>query len=93
MISGMSPSCDPVSDCTLTLDAEMVMCDANTAGMDTYTVTIPFDNGTEGTPGGGGYMVTTSGMLGSDNPMVIQAGMITITFTEGTPYIPEVLII
>ena len=32
------------------------------------------------------YTITTSGTLGGDNPMVVQSGTITITFTEGSPY-------
>ena len=74
------------AQCTLTLSTEMVTCDAMTAGTDTYTVGIPFDNGVMGMPGPGGYIITTSGMLSGDNPMVTQSGMIVITFTEGTPY-------
>ncbi len=85
-ISGDSPACDPAPACTLVLDPETVTCDAETAGTDTYTVTIPFDNGAEGTPGSMNYTVTTSGTLGGDNPMVVQSGTITITFTEGMPY-------
>jgi len=47
--------CAAPAGCTLVLSAETVTCDAVTAGTDTYTVTIPFDNGTEGFPGGMNY--------------------------------------
>jgi len=85
-ISGASPTCDPAPACTLVLSTETVTCDAETAGADTYTVTIPFDNGAEGFPGGMNYTVTSSGTIGGDNPMIVQSGTITITFTEGMPY-------
>ncbi len=75
-----------VPGCTLVLSPETVACDAETAGVDTYTVSIPFDNGAEGAPGMMGYTVTTSGTLGGDNPMTTQSGVITITFTEGVAY-------
>jgi len=75
-----------VPGCTLVLSPETVTCDAETAGTDTYTVSIPFDNGTEGFPGGMNYTITTSGTLGGDNPMVVQSGTITIIFNEGSPY-------
>jgi len=74
------------AQCTLTLSTEIVTCDAETPGMDTYTVAIPFDNGAMGMPGPGGYVITTSGMIGGDNPMITQSGMIMLTFTEGSPY-------
>jgi len=85
-VMGISPTCDPASACTLILSPEVVACDANTAGTDTYTVTIPFDNGAEGEPGGGNYTITTTGTIGGDNPMVTPTGSITVTFTEGTGY-------
>jgi|GEM_PF-1407762 len=81
-----TPACPATPTCTLTLDPETVTCNAETEDVDTYTVSIPFDNGTEGAPGAMNYTVTTSGTLGGDNPMLVQSGIITITFTEGQPY-------
>ena len=86
MVTITTTGCAATPGCTLVLSPETVTCDAETAGTDTYTVSIPFDNGTEGFPGGMNYTITTSGTLGGDNPMVVQSGTITITFTEGSPY-------
>jgi len=76
----------PCAGCTLMLGPATVVCDANTAGTDTYTVTIPFDNGAEGAPGAGNYTITTTGIVGGDNPMTTASGTITVVFNEGTPY-------
>jgi len=67
--------------CPLILGNETASCDAETTGMDTYTVEIPFTEGGTET-----YTITPdSGTVGGDNPTNMAAGTITINaVNEGT---------
>jgi len=85
-ISGNSPNCEAELSCTLDLGNESVICNSNTNSDDTYTVSIPFDNGTDGQPGAGGYSITGGTNIG-DNPMTVQSGNMVFEFTEGTDYL------
>lgn len=70
------------ASCTLTLGTPTAVCDAFTAGTDTYTVTIPYTGGGNAT-----YTITpTSGTVGGDNPSTVAAGNIIISgVAENTP--------
>ena len=67
--------------CNITLDSAVTLCDATTAGEDTYNVAIPFTNGNTST-----FTLTSDfGTIGGDNPSTMASGTITITnIPEGT---------
>ena len=67
--------------CPLSLLAETATCDAVTAGIDTYTATIPYTGG-----GSLSYTLATSaGTISGDNPSSVAAGNIIISgVPEGT---------
>lgn len=67
--------------CSLSLGTEVAVCDAVTAAIDTYTVTIPFTGGNTAA-----YTLnTTSGVISGDNPSTTAAGNIIISgINEGT---------
>ncbi|MDC9723448.1 MAG: T9SS type A sorting domain-containing protein, partial [Urechidicola sp.] len=67
--------------CDLSLTGNSVLCDAFTAGVDTYTASVTFVGGGTST-----YNVTsTSGVVGGDDPTSMAAGTITVTgIAEGT---------
>ena len=69
------------ASCTLVLGNTTAVCDALTAGTDTYTATIPFTGG-----GNAAYAVTpNAGTVSGDNPSTLAAGNIVITnIPEGT---------
>ena len=69
------------ASCLLTLGAPTAACDASTLGLDTYTATIPFTNGS-----GAAYTITPNvGTVGGDNPSTVAAGNILISgISEGT---------
>ena len=61
--------------CTLLFGAPTTLCDAITAGVDTYTTTIPFTGGGTAT-----YTISSNvGALAGDNPSTSVTGNITIT--------------
>ena len=70
--------------CSLLFGAPTTLCDAITAGVDTYTATIPFTGGGTAT-----YILgSNSGTVGGDNPSTSVTGNITITgVNEGTAII------
>ncbi len=71
--------------CPLTLVAVDAICDANTAGADTYSASFSFSQPTA--PGAGTYSLTTTsgGTIGGDNPNMMTTGIMTISgITEGT---------
>lgn len=67
--------------CDLSLTGNSAVCDAYTAGVDTYTASVTFVGGGTST-----YNVTsTSGVVGGDDPTSMASGTITITgINEGT---------
>ncbi len=67
--------------CTLLFGSPTTVCDAITAGVDTYTATIPFTGGGTAT-----YTLgANAGTVGGDNPSTSATGNITITgANEGT---------
>jgi hypothetical protein len=67
--------------CDLSLTGNSVICDAYTAGVDTYNVSVTFVGGGTST-----YNVTsTSGVVGGDDPTSMATGTITVTgIAEGT---------
>lgn len=70
--------------CTLLFGTPTTVCDAVTAGVDTYTATIPFTGGGLATY----TVVSNSGTVGGDNPSTSVAGNVTITgINEGTAII------
>ncbi|MFM2213869.1 MAG: hypothetical protein RL427_1132 [Bacteroidota bacterium] len=71
------------ASCTLALGTPTAVCEASTAGTDTYTVTIPYTGGGNAT-----YTITpASGTVGGDNPTSVAAGNIVITgVAEGTNF-------
>lgn len=67
--------------CSLVLGATTATCDAATAGTDTYTATIAFTGGGNGTYN----VIASSGTIGGDSPSTSAAGTITISgVQEGT---------
>ncbi|UMY66677.1 MULTISPECIES: T9SS type A sorting domain-containing protein [unclassified Flavobacterium] len=77
----------PPPTCPLSLSTATRVCDAVTAGTDTYTVTIPFTNG-----GTDNYTINAdSGTVGGDDPSAAASGNITISgVTEGTALVVTV---
>jgi Secretion system C-terminal sorting domain len=75
------------ASCTLALGTPTTACDANTAGTDTYTVTIPYTGAANGA-----YTITPNlGTVGGDNPSTTAAGNITISgVTEGAAFTASV---
>jgi len=70
--------------CTLLFGAPTSVCDAITAGVDTYTVTIPFTGGGTATY----TLVTTAGTIGGDDPSTSVTGNVIITgINEGAAII------
>jgi len=69
------------ASCTLALGTVTALCDAFTAGTDTYTATIPYTGGGNAT-----YTLTpNAGSVSGDNPSSLAAGNITIVgIPEGT---------
>jgi len=69
------------ASCTLALGTVTALCDAFTAGTDTYTATIPYTGGGNAT-----YTLTpNAGSVSGDNPSTLAAGNITIVgIPEGT---------
>lgn len=69
------------STCALTLTSTTAICNAFTAGTDSYKVDIGFNGGGTST-----YTVTTtSGTVGGDSPTTMTTGTITVTgVAEGT---------
>ncbi len=69
------------STCSLILDEAVTSCDAETVGVDTYTVDIPFTGGGTET-----FTITPdSGSVSGDDPTSNATGTITITgVSEGT---------
>ncbi len=69
------------ASCTLALGTVTALCDAFTAGTDTYTATSPYDGGGNAT-----YTLTpNAGSVSGDNPSTLAAGNITIVgIPEGT---------
>lgn len=69
------------ASCTLALGTVTALCDAFTAGTDTYTATIPYTGGGNAT-----YTLTpNAGTISGDNPSTLAAGNITIVgIPEGT---------
>ncbi len=69
------------ASCTLALGTVTALCDAFTAGTDTYTATIPYTGGGNAT-----YTLTpNAGSVSGDNPSTLAAGNITILgIPEGT---------
>ncbi|MFK5879696.1 MAG: T9SS type A sorting domain-containing protein [Flavobacteriaceae bacterium] len=67
--------------CDLSLTGNTTLCDAFTAGVDTYTASVTFVGGGTST-----YNVTTtSGSIGGDSPTSMASGTIIITgIAEGT---------
>ncbi len=67
--------------CPILLESATATCDAETTGVDTYTVEIPFTGGGTET-----YTITPdSGTVGGDDPTSIASGTITIgDIDEGT---------
>lgn len=67
--------------CELSLTSTTATCNAFTAGVDTYTVSIDFSGG-----GTSNYTVTsTSGTVGGDSPTAMATGTITVSgINEGT---------
>lgn len=80
----LSNGAAPPPLCTLLPGAPTTLCDAITAGVDTYTATIPFTGGGTAT-----YILgSNSGTIGGDNPSTSVTGNITITgVNEGTAII------
>ena len=70
--------------CGLALGSAVTNCDANTAGVDTYTLSIPYtglDAATAVVNNSG------SGVVGGDDPALISNGTIEVSgITEGSPY-------
>ncbi len=63
--------------CDLSVDAISTSCDAETAGIDTFTTSIDFTGGGSST-----YTITTEGsvgVVGGDDPSAMAAGTIIIT--------------
>lgn len=75
------------ASCTLVLGNPTTSCDANTAGTDTYTVTIPYTGAGNGT-----YTITPNlGTVGGDNPTTTAAGNIIVSgVTEGAAFTASV---
>ncbi|MGV3637953.1 MAG: beta strand repeat-containing protein, partial [Flavobacteriales bacterium] len=74
----------PVGSCSLVLGVASTTCDANTMGVDTYTLSIPY---TGGQPGVAVVNNSGSGTVGGDDPATVPNGTITISgITEGTAY-------
>lgn len=71
------------ASCTLSLGTPTALCDASTAGTDTYTVTIPYTGAGNGT-----YTITPNlGTVGGDNPTTTAAGNIIVSgVTEGVAF-------
>lgn len=71
------------ASCTLVLGTPTALCDASTAGTDTYTVTIPYTGAGNGT-----YTITPNlGTVGGDNPTTTANGNITVSgVTEGVAF-------
>lgn len=69
------------SSCPLLIETATATCDAETTGIDTYTVEIPFTVGGTET-----YTITPdSGTVGGDDPTTMTAGTISINgVNEGT---------
>ena len=67
--------------CTFALGTPTTACDATTYNIDTYTATIPYTGGGNGT-----YTVTsTSGTVAGDNPTTVANGNIIVNgVTEGS---------
>jgi Secretion system C-terminal sorting domain len=63
------------SGCPLSFSTSYTVCNASTAGIDTYTAYLPFSGGGTETYG----ISTTSGIVSGDDPTTVQNGMIQIT--------------
>lgn len=64
--------------CAINLESFSASCDANTTGIDTYSISIPFTGGNTST-----YNLTTSsGIIGGDNPSTSESGTIVISEVE-----------
>jgi hypothetical protein len=77
----LSNGATPPPLCTLLFGSATTLCDAITAGVDTYTTTIPFTGGGTAT-----YTIVSSvGTVGGDSPSTSVTGNITISgVNEGT---------
>ena len=69
------------ASCTLALGTGTAVCNAFTAGTDTYTATIPYTGGGNAT-----YTLTPNAgvVTGGDNPSTVAAGNILVIVPEGT---------
>ncbi len=75
--------------CDLNLAGSVAICDATTAGVDTYTATVDFTGGNTGIT----YTVSsTSGTVSGDDPSTATSGTITVTgINEGTDIVITVV--
>jgi hypothetical protein len=74
-INGSSPVCEPPA-CGITLGTETVTCLGNTAGDDTYEVSIPYTGVQLGTSVQNN---SGSGSVGGDDPATVSNGTIVVT--------------
>ncbi|NEN25323.1 T9SS type A sorting domain-containing protein [Cryomorpha ignava] len=84
-INGTVVNCECVEACNLTFLSPVTACQANTAGDDNYTVSIPYlgiDPTAVITVGGGACANTTITVAGS-NPATNNSGAILLTANEG----------